>query len=288
MYKTLIDPASLAAHLDDPKWVVIDCRFDLANPDKGEQLYAEGHIPGARYAHLDRHLSGTKTGNNGRHPLPSPDAICRAFGELGIAKDCQVAVYDADTSMFAVRLWWMLRWMGHDAVAVLDGGLARWQAEGHIVRADGESWAPSTFTGAPRNGWTVSANQVLGFVNAAKAGQPAPRIVDSRSADRYQGQNETIDPVAGHIPGAGNYPYAQNLGDDKRFKSPEQLRAQWEPVLKGHAPSDTVVYCGSGVTACHNLLALEHAGLTGVKVFPGSWSEWCADPSRPVATGTEE
>ncbi len=280
MHKTLISPSVLAQHLNDPSWIVIDCRFDLADPSRGEELYRQGHIPGARYAHLDRHLSGTKTGTNGRHPLPASDEIARSFSELGIGPYMQVVAYDADSSMYAGRLWWMLRWMGHDAVAVLDGGLARWQREGHVVRGGVETSTPAIFKGAPRPGWRLTVDEV-----AAGLGNRSRLLVDSRTNDRYRGINETLDKVGGHIPGAANYFFQQNLAHDKTFKSPEDLKAQWAPILKGRDPKDVVVYCGSGVTACHNLLALEHAGIHGVKIFPGSWSEWSADASRPVEKG---
>ena len=279
MHKTLIDPSTLAASLTDPNWIVIDCRFDLTNPSKGEELYREAHIPGARYAHLDRHLSGAKTGTNGRHPLPSSDQIVRNFCDLGISPGMQVVAYDEDSGMFAARLWWMLRWMGHDAVAVLDGGLSRWRREAHPVRGGVESSTPGTFKGAPRPGWRLSADDVLKDLK-----NPIRKLVDARSPERYRGIGETLDPVGGHIPGAANYFFQQNLTAEKTFKSPEDLQTQWNAVLKGTDPKDVVVYCGSGVTACHNLLALEHAGLHGVKIFPGSWSEWSADSTRPVAT----
>ena len=279
MHTTLITPAVLAAHLNDPSWVVIDCRFDLTDSSKGEQLYREGHIPGARYAHLDRDLSGEKTGANGRHPLAQPEVICQRFGALGISAGSQVVCYDADSSMYAVRLWWMLRWLGHDAVAVLDGGLARWQADGHAVTTAQPAWVPVHFSGAPRPNWRLTADEV-----AAHIGDPAVLLVDARSNERYRGIGETLDSVGGHIPGAVNCFYQQNLTADKTFKAPEELRALWAPILAGHDPKDIVVYCGSGVTACHNLLALEHAGLSGARIYPGSWSEWSQDPARPVET----
>jgi thiosulfate/3-mercaptopyruvate sulfurtransferase len=280
MHTTLIDPATLAAHLDDPSWAVIDCRYDLADEAKGERQYREGHIPGARYAHLGQDLAGAKTGTNGRHPLPSPEEIRARFSALGIGPDTQVVAYDADTSMYAVRLWWMLRWLGHDAVAVLDGGLARWMAEGRPVRDDEEQWRPASFTGTPREGWRLTVDDV-----ASRLGDRSAHLVDARSPERYRGENETIDPVGGHIPGAANRYYLDNLTGDKTFKSPDELRAEWARVLDGRDPGEVVMYCGSGVTACHNLLALEHAGLPGARIFPGSWSEWCADPTRPVETG---
>ena len=289
MHKTLVDPSTLAAHVNDPSWVVIDCRFDLAVPEKGEQAYAEGHIPGARYAHLDRHLSAAKTGTNGRHPLPTPEAICLSFSALGIAPGTQVVAYDADSSMFAVRLWWMLRWMGHDAVAVLDGGLARWQAEGHAVSAAAPAWVPASFAGSPRPGWRLTVGDVEAIVQppSASSASSAAVLVDARSNERYRGIGETLDKVGGHIPGARNYFFQQNLADNTQFKSPDELRAQWNAVLKGRDPKDVVMYCGSGVTACHNLLSMEVAGLSGARIFPGSWSEWSADPTRPQATESE-
>lgn len=279
MHKTLIDPSALAAKLSDPTWIVIDCRFDLANPEKGEELYRESHIPGARYAHLDRHLSGTKSGKNGRHPLPDIDQVIRNFSDLGISPGMQVIAYDADTGMYAARLWWMLRWMGHDAAAVLDGGFARWQREGHPVRGGVESSTPGNFKGTPRPGWRVTADDVLKDLH-----NPVRTLVDGRSPERFRGIGETLDPVGGHIPGASNYFYMQNLTAEKTFKSPDDLQTQWNPVLKGRDPRDVVAYCGSGVTACHNLLALEHAGLHGARLYAGSWSEWSADPARPRAT----
>src|SRR5689334_9878304 len=279
MFKTLIDPSSLAAKLADSNWVVIDCRFDLTNPSKGEELYREAHIPGARYAHLDRHLSGAKTGKNGRHPLPDIDQMIRNFSDLGISHGMQVVAYDADNGMYAARLWWMLRWLGHDSVAVLDGGLARWQREGHAVRGGVESSTKGNFKGSPRPGWRLNADEIQ-----RDLGNPTRVLVDSRTAERYRGIGETLDKVGGHIPGARNYFYGQNLTAEKTFKDPEDLKTQWDAVLKGHDPRDVVVYCGSGVTACHNLLALEHAGIHGVKIYPGSWSEWSSDPARPKAT----
>lgn len=280
MHKTLITPATLSHHLNDPGWVVIDCRFDLADPGKGATLYQAGHIPGSRYAHLDQHLSGAKTGGNGRHPLPATDDLIKTFSAFGIGPHCQVVAYDADSSMYAGRLWWMLRWMGHDAVAVLDGGLARWQREGHAVRGGVETAAAARFKGAPRGGWRLTVDEV-----AAGLGDAARLLVDARTPERFRGIGETLDKVGGHIPGAANYFFQQNLADDKTFKSPDALKAQWAPILQGRDPKDVVMYCGSGVTACHNLLALEHAGVHGVKIFPGSWSEWSTDPARPVESG---
>ncbi len=271
---TLISPADLAARLNDASLVICDCRFDLANPDAGAAQFSAGHIPGARYVHLDRDLSGTKTGTNGRHPLPSVEQMAARFGALGIGPGMQVVAYDGDTGMYAARLWWMLRFMGHDAVAVLDGGFARWTREGHPVSTDVDEPAPQVFDAQPRADWRLSADDVARGVEGV--------LVDARSPERFRGINETIDKVGGHIPGACNYFFQQNLNDDKTFKSPEALRTQWTALLEDKRPADVVMYCGSGVTACHNLLAMEVAGLSGARIFPGSWSEWSSDPQRPV------
>jgi thiosulfate/3-mercaptopyruvate sulfurtransferase len=280
MFKTLIDPATLAQHLSDESWVMIDCRFDLAEPAKGEQLYLESHIPGAGYAHLDRDLSGEKTGSNGRHPLPTAGQMRERFGAMGIHRTAQVVVYDADSGMHASRLWWMLRFMGHDAVALLDGGFARWVREGHPVRGGRELRAAVAFTGAPREDWRLDTEAVLHGLN-----DTSRILVDARAETRFRGENETIDQAAGHIPGAKNYFFQRNLTAEKTFRSAAEIRDEWQALLGGARPDQVVMYCGSGVTACHNLLALEHAGLGGARLYPGSWSEWSHDPSRPIATG---
>jgi thiosulfate/3-mercaptopyruvate sulfurtransferase len=280
MFKTLIEPATLAPRLADDNWVVVDCRFDLAEPTRGEELYLESHIPGARYAHLDRDLSGEKTGANGRHPLPAPEQMRERFGALGIGPGKQVVVYDADSGMHASRLWWMLRFMGHDAVAVLDGGFARWTREERAVRGGRETWLPATFVGAPRERWVVGADTVLEGL-----GDPSRVLVDARAEARFRGESETLDKRAGHIPGARNFFFQRNLGEDKTFRSADQLRGDWQALLGGTPPEQVVMYCGSGVTACHNLLAMEHAGLGGARLYPGSWSEWSSDPQKPTATG---
>jgi thiosulfate/3-mercaptopyruvate sulfurtransferase len=280
MFKTLIESAALADRLSDDRWVVVDCRFDLADPPKGEQLYRQSHIPGARYAHLDRDLSGEKTGTNGRHPLPTPDQMRDRFGALGIGPGTQVVAYDGDNGMYAARLWWMLRFMGHEAVAVLDGGFGRWTGEGRPVRGGAEQWQPVSFQGTPRLDWLIDAAQILAGLDS-----PTLLLVDARAESRFRGENETIDRVAGHIPGARNFFFHRNLTPDKKFRSVDELRAEWLALLGGTPTDDTVMYCGSGVTACHNLLALEHAGLTGARLYPGSWSEWSSNPQRPIATG---
>lgn len=277
MFTTLLDCKTLAWHLSDPGWSVIDCRFDLADRAHGQHAYLDAHILGARYADLDRDLSGEKNGTNGRHPLPTPDQMRTRFGRLGIAPGQQVVAYDADTGMYASRLWWMLRYMGHDAVAVLDGGLARWTREGRPVRGGTEEWPTTTFLGAPRESFAVSADDVQARLN-----DPSRLLVDARTPDRYHGIGETLDKVGGHIPGAAGFFWQQNLTPDRTFKAPEALHEGWRQFLVGHQPSDVVMYCGSGVTACANLLALEHAGLSGARLYPGSWSEWSSSPSRPI------
>ncbi|RFB69433.1 MULTISPECIES: sulfurtransferase [unclassified Herbaspirillum] len=283
-YATLISAADLAAHLDDANWLVIDCRHDLANPDAGAQAYAAGHIPQARFAHLDKILSGTKNGADGkfkgRHPLPERQAFIDAMQELGVGKGTQVIAYDAHGGMFAARLWWLLRWVGHVQVAVLDGGLPAWQAQGGQL---------STETPAPVRGDLQEQAPLVTTVDVgdvvANLDSKALTVIDARAADRYRGENETMDAVGGHIPGAKNRFFKDNLGADGRFKSADALRAEWNALID--SPQAAVMQCGSGVTACHNLLALEVAGLPGARLYPGSWSEWSSDSSRPVATGAQ-
>jgi thiosulfate/3-mercaptopyruvate sulfurtransferase len=280
-FRTLISTDALAARLGDPSFRIVDCRFRLDDEGWGEREWRAGRIPRAAYAHLDRDLSGAKTGRNGRHPLPDIAALARTFGRLGITSGQQVVAYDQDNGMFASRLWWLLRWAGHEASAVLDGGLARWVSEGRPIsgsEAQDERNEPAEFHPAPRAGMTMTADEV-----AARVGDPDWRLVDSRAPERYRGEIEPMDPVAGHIPGAANHFFQQNIGERGIFRTPEDLRARFSPVIGGVAPERVVCYCGSGVQACQNLLALEHAGIPGAKLYPGSWSEWCSDPSRPVA-----
>jgi len=280
MYTTLVCAADLAAQLAAPDLVVVDVRHDLARPDAwGGDQYRAAHVPGAVFAHLDRDLSAPKTGRNGRHPLPSPAACAALFGRLGIDASRQVVAYDQNNGAYASRLWWMLRWLGHDAVAVLDGGFDQWVREGRAVTADVPQPRPGTFVARPRAS-TVDADAVR-----ANLGSGALMVVDARAPERYRGDVEPLDPVAGHIPGAVNRPFGRNLLADGTFKPAAALRAEFETLLAGRAPPTIVHQCGSGVTACHNALAMECAGLPGARLYPGSWSEWCADPSRPVARG---
>ena len=281
-FTTLITTDALALHLDEAAFVIVDCRYNLETEEWGAQEYIARHIPGAVYAHLGRDLAGKKTGSNGRHPLPDPEALRRTFGRLGIASGVQVVAYDQDVGMYASRLWWLLKWMGHDAVAVLDGGFAKWSAEERPTRSGEEHGALREFTGAPRVGWTMSAGEV-----AAASRKSDWRIVDARAPERYRGETEPIDRVAGHIPGAANHFFKRNLGERGTFRTPEEIRRGLSESLGDTPPERVICYCGSGVSACHNLLALEHAGLRGAKLYPGSWSEWSSDPSRPVETSTK-
>ena len=277
---TLVSTDQLAGRLTDPRWVVIDCRYDLTNESWGEAQYQAAHIPGASYASLGTDLAGPTDGRNGRHPLPGHDAMARTLGRFGVSDGVQVVAYDQDNGMYASRLWWMLRYMGHDAVAVLDGGFAKWVREGRPTRAGLETREAATFIAKPRPAMRVTANQVW-----ARLGDPAMMLVDARGPARYEGREEPLDRVAGHIPGARNHFYQWNLAPDGTFLPPDALREKFAAVLGSAPPEHVTLYCGSGVTACHNMVAMEHAGLTGMKLFPGSWSEWSADPDKPVETG---
>lgn len=279
-YTTLISAQDVAAHLNEKHWVILDVRHDLMNTQAGAQAYAAGHLPGAQFVHVDDALSGPKLGPDGafrgRHPLPEKQQFIQTLRGLGIDHDTQVVVYDAQGGMFAARLWWMLRWVGHAAVAVLDGGLPAWTAQSFPVSTDVPVARLGQLTERPSLVTQVDVASVV-----ANLDHPQWTVVDARAPDRFRGENETIDPVGGHIPGALNRFFKDNLQADGRFKSAEQLRAEWSGLLAD--PQKAVMQCGSGVTACHNLLALEAAGLSGAALYPGSWSEWCADPSRPVA-----
>jgi len=282
MFTTLIDANTLSQHLTDPQWVILDCRHDLMNPDFGRNAFAEGHIEGAQFANIDTDLSGPKVGADGvfrgRHPLPDRAALLEALRRWGINDDSQVIAYDAHGGMYAARLWWLLRWVGHGAVAVLDGGLAAWSAAGKPL--------VTSVTERPRGNLadkaalvrTVSVGELVENLDTKRL-----QVVDARANDRFRGENETIDPVGGHIPGARNRFFKDNLQADGRFKDAATLKQELAPTVG--EPSAAVMQCGSGVTACHNLLALEVAGLPGAALYPGSWSEWCADSTRPIATG---
>jgi len=277
-YTTLVTTDTLAAHLADPRWLVVDCRFDLQDEELGRTQYLASHVPGAVYASLAHDLSSNKTGTNGRHPLPSIDVAAAMARRLGVGRDTQVVAYDQDAGMFASRFWWMLRYIGHDAVAVLDGGWAKWTTEQRPAREGDEQRAAGDFVASPRPAWRLDADDV--------AALPASMLlVDARGPERFEGRSEPLDRVAGHIPGAVNLYYKQNLADSGTLLPPDTLRQQYTALLDGRSPDQVVMYCGSGVSACHNLLAMQHAGLGGARLYPGSWSEWSSDPSRPVETG---
>ena len=274
-------PALRALMASGERLLLCDCRFDLADPAHGEADHLAWHIPGAVYLHLDRDLSGAKTGTNGRHPLPERDAFARRMGELGLNDDLPVVAYDASGGMYAARLWWMLRWIGHPLVQVLDGGLAAWTAAGGALQAGPVAPnLPASLSLRPPLQTLLAFDEVL-----AGLGRPDRLIVDARAADRFRGENETLDPVGGHIPGAANRCFRDNLQPDGRFKPPAQLQAEWQAVAGARAPAELVQQCGSGVTACHNLLALAAAGLDGAALYAGSWSEWCSRDNAPVAVG---
>ena len=280
MSSTLVGSELLAAHLNDDNWRIFDCRHDLKNVDYGSQAYARGHIPGAQFMHLDRDLSGVKTGSNGRHPLPDAAAFAATLSRCGVGPDTQVVAYDNEGGIFAARLWWMLRWMGHRQAAVLDGGLAAWKQAKLPLEEQVPVVKPAAFQSKPGD-QAVLVGEVLAHLST-----PQMLLLDARNAERFRGEKETLDPVGGHIPGAQNRFYADNLDDHGiRFKPAQELAEDYRALLAGRDPRSVVQTCGSGVTACHNLLAMEIAGLAGSRLYAGSWSEWCADPARPVAKG---
>jgi len=278
-YSTLVSTETLAS-APPGEWAVVDCRFDLANDAWGREQYAAGHIPGAVYASLNDDLSGRRSGTNGRHPMPSDAALTAMLERLGISNSTQVVAYDQDAGSYASRLWWLLRYAGHRSAAVLDGGFAKWVAEGRAVRPGLETPARATFQPSFDRGLVLTVDEV-----ARRREDARTLLVDARAAERFEGRSETIDKMAGHIPGARNRFFRDNLAPDGTMLPPEALRAAFTGVLDGRAPRDAVMYCGSGVTACHNLLAMEHAGLPGSPLYTGSWSEWSSDPSRPIETG---
>ena len=277
MHTTLISTDVLAEHLVSPSWLIADCRYSLNDESWGRAQYETAHIPGAVFIDVAHDLAGRRTGTNGRHPLPSVEDMTATFGRLGIADDVQVIAYDQEAGAFASRLWWMLRYLGHDAVAVLDGSFAKWTREGRPVRGGVETRRSRTFTPRPRKEMRVTVDETL-----AHLGDPSVLLIDARSPARYAGKPDPLDTIYGHIPGAQNRYYRDNVTDAGTMRSGGELRTDFEKVLAGNPASHAVMYCGSGITACHNLLAMEHAGLRGARLFAGSWSEWESDPNRPV------
>lgn len=280
-YQTLISSAQLAAGLQHPQLVVVDCRFALAEPELGALQYQRGHIPGAHYAHLNRELSGpVRPGQTGRHPLPDVGVLERTLGGWGITAGVQVVAYDDSGGTMAARLWLMLRWLGHPLAAVLDGGLPAWQAAGYALSSAPAAQTPRRFSANLNNALLASAADV-----AAARTDAQRALLDVRSGVRFRGEEEPLDAVAGHIPGAHNAPHTDSLQPDGSFRPAAELHAHFEALLRGGSAADCVLYCGSGVTAAHTALALQHAGHQPPRVYVGSWSEWITDPARPVATG---
>lgn len=278
--RTLIQAEDLALRLSDPRLRIFDCRFDLARPQYGRARYDDEHLPGAIYADLNRDMAAEVTPASGRHPLPRPSEFEARLRAWGVSNDSSVVAYDDGNSIYAARFWWMMRWLGHDDVAVLDGGMRRWQQLDLPLDDEVRARAPGDFVATPRPDLAVDAAAVL-----AQAGDRTARILDVRAPERYRGEVEPIDAVAGHVPGARNHPFTTSLDASGRFLPATELRAALSHSLGGVPPERTIAMCGSGVTACHLLLAMEHAGLHGARLYPGSWSEWSRDPSRPVRTG---
>jgi thiosulfate/3-mercaptopyruvate sulfurtransferase len=280
IYRTLVSSDILAAHLNDPSWVVVDCRFDLQKPGWGMEEYQLAHIPGAVYAHLNHDLASPVTPTSGRHPLPQANDFIEILSGWGVDSAKQVVAYDSAAGQFAARLWWLLRFYHHPAIAVLDGGFAKWTAENRPTQSGVEHHSPSHFVGTADSAMIVNVTDVEEIRR-----DPNFRLIDARTNSRFRGEGETIDPVAGHIPGAVNHFYGMNLNPDNTLKDPKSLRSSFEEILGPIQPNHAVVYCGSGITATYNLLAMEYAGLAGVRLYPGSWSEWIRDPNRPWTTG---
>ena len=283
-FTTLISVSELANHIHDPAFIIVDCRFALDDIYRGHKDYLHSHIPGAVYAHLNEDLSGQIVpGKTGRHPLPPVEIFVKKLSSWGIGAKVQVVAYDdKGGAMAAARLWWMLRWLGHDNVAVLDGGWQQWKKRGYPVTSGSETRKPAAFIPLVRDALVFSTRDVQDILHKVDM-----HLFDSRSVDRYRGENETIDPVAGHIPGAQSLPFMHNLDADGLFLSRQALRDRFQKLLGAITPERAIFYCGSGVTAAHNLLALAHAGMGDARLYAGSWSEWITNPDRPITRGTE-
>ena len=278
----LVDVRALARELGRADWIVVDCRFTLTAPAAGRAAYDAGHIPGARYAHLDDDLSRPPRANEGRHPLPDRERFAATVGGWGIAPDDMVVAYDEGSGAVAARLWWLLGWLGHERRAVLDGGFAAWQEAGLALERERPAFGSRRYE--PGRG---STGGVVATSELAQRQTAGDLLVDVRAAPRYRGEQEPLDPKAGHVPGARNRPFSANVTPAGRFRPPAELRAELAELLGGRDPERLIAMCGSGVTACHLLLAMDVAGLPGGRLYAGSWSEWIRDPERPIATGAE-
>ncbi|TWT29335.1 3-mercaptopyruvate sulfurtransferase [Posidoniimonas corsicana] len=280
-HTAIISPQDARARIDDPSWVFIDCRFSLADPDAGQRAYANGHLPGAVYAHLDEHLSSPVTETSGRHPLPDAARLAAQLGDWGVGHGIQVVAYDDASGAFAARLWWLLHWLGHSEVAVLDGGFEAWQSLGLPTTAVQSKPRPVAFSGTPDDAMWITSDAT----ETALAGGDA-LLIDARGPERFRGELEPVDPVAGHVPGAVNAPFAGNLNDQGRLLPAGDLRARFAPLAEQAGADGVIHMCGSGVTACHNMLAMAAAGLPMGRLYAGSWSEWIRNPDRAVASGS--
>lgn len=279
-FQTTISTHDLNTNLTDDNWCLFDCRFILKDPHGGRKKYDQGHLPGAQYANLDEDLSSPAKPTTGRHPLPDANTLIEKLQRWGVNNDSQVVCYDDVSGAFGARMWWLLRWLGHRDVAVLDGGIDRWVADGLPLATDVPTRPRGTFSGTPDDDLWVD----IGFVQQRLAADEIT-LLDARSHERFTAIDKKTDPVPGHVPGANNYPFASNLDDGGKFLPCEQLRARFDAVFADHQPHEIINMCGSGVTACHNLLAMHHAGFPQTRLYVGSWSEWIKDPARPVATG---
>lgn len=276
MMNPVLNAEELINHREE--WVIVDCRYHLLQPDWGYQQYVENHLSSARFVHLDNDLSAPKTGSNGRHPLASPEQLIKVFQHLGINQDSRVVAYDDMGGCFASRLWWSLKWLGFDNVAVLNGGLQSWLKIGGTLTSILPQVTPGNFIGQPQEQWVVKVDDI-----ETNLASKEYLIIDARANDRYRGENETIDPVAGHIPGAINRPFVNNLDKDGLFKTATEINNELTTLLSNHPQQPIIHQCGSGVSACHNWLAMSYAGLDRtLRLYPGSWSEWVSDPARPI------
>jgi len=277
-FTTLVSTEELGKHLDDPEWVIFDCRFTLTDPDAGKAAYEQNHIPGARYAHLDDDLAAPVGANTGRHPLPDPELLAEKLGKWGVDNNKQVVVYDDAFGAMAVRFWWLLKWMGHEKVALLDGVLPKWIREKRPLKAALPEIVPTSFNARVDNSKWIAADELQ-----VALGKGEVVLLDARAEERFSGEVEPLDKVAGHVPGAINLPWEDNLDLGGNLMSPRELRELYQENIGDRQATAVVNMCGSGVTACHNILAMEHAGLHGSRLYAGSWSEWITDSSRPVA-----